>query len=800
MFQQNLHVERILFNLNDLFDQEITDFAYINRQGIMFAYYNAIAKGLFEWQSMVKVLKDQEAPFYSRTVNASVYTIFHVEDDIYLCIYHATKLPLKRLKGIYHALFDVSFYLKQLKRFNTNIDDNTLVFHLNDSFEIIHMNPSAYYMFPKSKSLETLNLNATDWACLKKHLLGDESHKADFVHLNGEAYSIYVQTYLDKQGIILILSKRIFVQAYLDQTLKHLDLGIAHYKIERNQHNEAVDARFLYLNKRYAEMIEKSYDQIINHTVKDIFPSIPLARLARFFKVAEIGEPMVQDYRFHAIDKYFHVYTYAPNKEEFINIYYETTQFHALKDTHQAELIKLKMMLDQAQMGFIEINYENKTLFADNFVHELFEEQNIDYDCYRDIINNRVHRGDYEEIMKHNKAFLLGNYQKGETLFRVRTKKGHFIYVKYYIKALETNAFDQPTKIYILVIDKTKEEKQNRIIKYHASHDTETKLFNRRSLTSYTNDMRNINEKALVLFDLDGLKVVNDVLGHQKGDELIKQFVEYVKEIFKNEFIARVGGDEFVLLSKDSFEDLRIKLNILYRKIIKTKVDFLPVSVSLGFTKIDRRKAFTTLFNEAEKMMYHNKLMQRKEKQHETLRILRNLLLSKDPRYAHKVKRLKRLGIPLLKLLNYGRKSEIQSFAQMIEYHGIGRVSSLVEDAFEDKKYTLHETPNQFAEIGYKIIISLMQDYDVADGILHQNEWFDGSGEPHQFKGKDIPLFSRILHTINIYDSLTESKDYGKHYTSSEALSILFEQNGSRFDPAVLTAFTKVIKSLENNA
>jgi diguanylate cyclase (GGDEF)-like protein len=87
---------------------------------------------------------------------------------------------------------------------------------------------------------------------------------------------------------------------------------------------------------------------------------------------------------------------------------------------------------------------------------------------------------------------------------------------------------------------------------YQLYTDHLTGLFNRRELDKFLQQMQaNAEERLLagLMIDLDSFKVINDLYGHDVGDEALKSTAKILKRTFrKNDFIARYGGDEFVIV------------------------------------------------------------------------------------------------------------------------------------------------------------------------------------------------------------------------------------------------------------
>lgn len=133
--------------------------------------------------------------------------------------------------------------------------------------------------------------------------------------------------------------------------------------------------------------------------------------------------------------------------------------------------------------------------------------------------------------------------------------------------------------LFILANRSANQEKK--MLEYLSIHDPLTKLANRRAFESiYNNYLNNIislgGKGALIFFDIDYFKQVNDGFGHAMGDRVLKEFSDISTEIFNESCtVSRFGGDEFIILIQklDSRNAVETKLDELRRRL--KELDFL---------------------------------------------------------------------------------------------------------------------------------------------------------------------------------------------------------------------------------
>jgi diguanylate cyclase (GGDEF)-like protein len=124
-----------------------------------------------------------------------------------------------------------------------------------------------------------------------------------------------------------------------------------------------------------------------------------------------------------------------------------------------------------------------------------------------------------------------------------------------------------------------------RRLEHAASHDDTTGLPNRRLLEERMDHSAGIGTGVLaVLFvDLDGFKNVNDQLGHQVGDEVLREVAARLQStIRQQDVVARYGGDEFVIVCEVTGEDAALEMAERVRANIRAPYGILPASLSIG--------------------------------------------------------------------------------------------------------------------------------------------------------------------------------------------------------------------------
>lgn len=153
-----------------------------------------------------------------------------------------------------------------------------------------------------------------------------------------------------------------------------------------------------------------------------------------------------------------------------------------------------------------------------------------------------------------------------------------------------------------------------------ATKDKLTKIYNRNFFTErfpqeFSYAVRHGKPFSVIIFDIDHFKKINDLFGHQAGDYVLSQLADVVSKLIRKENIfARFGGEEFVILSRDTLEEGAYALANNVREAVQSHEfrfgdKIIPVTVSVGAAtyKEQNFKDHTKLFEVADAYLYKAK-------------------------------------------------------------------------------------------------------------------------------------------------------------------------------------------------
>jgi diguanylate cyclase (GGDEF)-like protein/PAS domain S-box-containing protein len=185
---------------------------------------------------------------------------------------------------------------------------------------------------------------------------------------------------------------------------------------------------------------------------------------------------------------------------------------------------------------------------------------------------------------------------------------------------LERNEHGQMTGFVGTITDITERKEAQKNLLYNSLHDPLTSLANRTLLIKTLElaiakaSVSESYQYAVLFLDLDRFKVINDSLGHLFGDQLLQNVAQKLQSYLKpTDLIARIGGDEFVILLEDIAGDedvLQVVQKILHQfqtfTVINGHEVFITTSIGLVFGNSHYKKA-NDLIRDADIALYHAK-------------------------------------------------------------------------------------------------------------------------------------------------------------------------------------------------
>ena len=349
--------------------------------------------------------------------------------------------------------------------------------------------------------------------------------------------------------------------------------------------------------------------------------------------------------------------------------------------------------------------------------------------------------------------------------------------------------------------DITERKKREEEIKYLSSHDVLTGLLNRSSLAQIQKavDVEENLPISVIVADINGLKMTNDVFGHAAGDELIKESARILLESCRErDLIARVGGDEFVvILPGTSEKETESIASRIKEGFSDARVQAVKCSISLGFdTKTRADQSLNEIMANAESFMYKDKTIHRKSLNRQLIDSIIDTLHTKYPMEKQHSIAVSELCGEIGSAMKLSQ-SQINVLKRAGYLHDIGKIvldeSILSKDTYTALTEEEREKIKQHSIVGYRILNLFDETLDIAEYTYSHHERWDGSGYPRGLKGEQIPLISRIISIAGAYDRVMNRVEGTLEEKREAALKVIREDARKQFDPNIARLFIQMM-------
>jgi diguanylate cyclase (GGDEF)-like protein len=351
--------------------------------------------------------------------------------------------------------------------------------------------------------------------------------------------------------------------------------------------------------------------------------------------------------------------------------------------------------------------------------------------------------------------------------------------------------------------------------------DVLTGLYNRRFITEMLSievdrAHRSRRSVSLVAIDIDRFKRINDTSGHAAGDAVLVEVARRLSAALRSsDVLARVGGEEFLVLAHDTEAEAVLELAERLRLAVRRSPIPVPgtgpvtVTVSAGVASIGDGDTAETLAQRADRGLYaakeagRDRVMEAGSAEDAAglpvdpavLAVLERVADTVDRRLGPdehsaavarwSVATARAMGLPAREQAEIGLAARL---------HDVGKLE-IPDDVLHKRDpldphdwQRLHRHP----EAGADMLLGLVPPA-VAGLVLAHHERVDGTGYPDGAVGDRIPLGARILAVCDAYSAMRARRHHAAPRTESEAIAELRRCSGTQFDPAVVETFVHLL-------
>lgn len=299
----------------------------------------------------------------------------------------------------------------------------------------------------------------------------------------------------------------------------------------------------------------------------------------------------------------------------FLSIARDVNKRLALEKDLQTKENSIWFALNEASDGLWEWEVDTGHVFFSPQLNKMLGYGPNEMEPVIETWTRNVHPDDLQMVMQVMQDYHQGLRGVYEVEYRLRNRNGHYLWVHDRGKVCQRDDDGKPLRMVGMVQNITERKQLQFQLEALAANDFLTQLPNRREGENQAQrhlalSKRNKTPMSLAVVDFDDFKNINDMHGHQKGDEAIVFGGQLLQQAIRStDYIYRWGGEEFVIIFPNTeLEDTEViaeKLHQAFETADWSSIGILPFTLSIGLAGYpDNGDSFEDIIAQADKAVY----------------------------------------------------------------------------------------------------------------------------------------------------------------------------------------------------
>ncbi len=564
------------------------------------------------------------------------------------------------------------------------------------------------------------------------------------------------------------------------------------------------DGSFRAANPGVTGLAGYTEEELLSISVEEQIHPADRARLLDNARRRLLGEDVTNSYGFKAFHRsgevrclqgFFSLIEYS-NRPAILVQLIDVSGQKLAEEQIKASEAKYRELADSLPEVVFEADQMGNVKYGNNNCYKFFGCTKEDYERGINLIDYIAHQD--RERVKENVALLLRGEKIGISEYMARRRDGSTFPIM--IHSIPVFKEGCPAGLRGIIMDITERKEMEERLKNQSLRDPLTGLYNR---FYFENEMERLERTgykqiSVIICDVDGLKIINDSFGHDRGDDLLLAAADVLRNSLRDsDIIARIGGDEFAIILPNCG---KVPAEKAFNRILGAVKEYnganpsLPLSLSVGLATTKRPSDLRDLYRQADDDMYREKLHQGKDTRGIVVQALIRAMEAKYCETGNHMESMLALVSDLGRAAGLHEK-RLQALRLLARYRDIGMVGIPESILLKQGALTSMEKKEvqRHCEIGYRIAQLAPSLVLIADLILKHHEWQNGEGYPIGLKGEEIPLECRILAIVADFNAMTEDRPYRKALSNIEAVSELKRWAGIQYDSKLVEKFLKIL-------